>query len=219
MAKSKQLFQLEGQFLGFAANQKSPFAYLLLSTAAAGGDLHTVKLSSSLRLILFRHLQEGDWLRIVGTEKIDKQTLEPYLKAQEVLRLAMPTSPSRPRPPRPAKILVCSGSACSGRGAQAVLGQLESKLASSGLEGRIEVRSTGCMGRCKAGPHVVFDRQCHSRITSAEQLDSLVDPYFARCSAGPSQDTGAVSGSLDKHLIVGSRIAVRKDMDHLPGVG
>ncbi|NEQ96943.1 MAG: (2Fe-2S) ferredoxin domain-containing protein [Cyanothece sp. SIO2G6] len=82
-------FCLEGQFLGFAPERKSQFRYLQVMTQ--DGTL-PIKLSKALQLMLFRYLLAGDWVRVVGRKKWDAEQEVTKFKADEVVRIAPPTT-------------------------------------------------------------------------------------------------------------------------------
>ncbi|NEP54988.1 MAG: (2Fe-2S) ferredoxin domain-containing protein [Moorea sp. SIO3C2] len=185
MAKGKRSFCLEGRFDGFAAGSKSPFKYLRLTSSQ---DEHVVKLSKSLRLMLFRYLQVGDLIRVVGAESTDKDTGEPKFKALEVVRISALTG----QPPvhqakaskvgrQRAKVLVCQKSACRKRGATQICQGIEAALAARGLTDAVQVKLTGCMDKCKAGPHVVVmpDKQRYARVKPG-QVENLIEQHFVQ---------------------------------------
>lgn len=195
MAKDKQPFCLEGRFGGFTAGGKSPFKYLNLQGV---DEHHVIKLPKSVRLMVFRYLQTGDWIRVVGSQSIDKDTGEPSLKAREVLRvkpLKVVTTPvdstSPPRRPQEKKklgkpkILICQKSACRKRGATKVCHQVEATLAATGLTDTVQVKLTGCMDRCKAGPNMVVmpDKQRYTKVKPA-QVPGLIEQHFHHDEVG-----------------------------------
>ncbi len=184
MTKDKQPFCLEGRFEGYTAGSKSPFKYLSLQSS---DGQHIVKLPKSVRMMLFRYLQTGDWIRVVGQESIDKETGEPKLKAREVIRIKplqmVPPSTEKVKPPpakrSKAKILICNKSKCRKRGAGQICDQVEATLAAQGLTDTVQVKLTGCMDRCKAGPNLVVmpDKQRYTRVNPA-QVPDLVTQHF-----------------------------------------
>ncbi|MGD1952809.1 MAG: (2Fe-2S) ferredoxin domain-containing protein [Leptolyngbyaceae cyanobacterium] len=181
MAKSKQSFCLEGEFEGFMAGNKSPFKYLSLRNAH---EQHAIKLSKSLRLMLFRYLQVGDWVRVVGEQSVDKETGEPKLKAREVVRIDQPTAvpaqtvPAKSKGKKP-KILICQKSTCRKRGAAQVCREVEATLADCGLTDAVDIKLTGCMDKCKAGPNVVMmpQKQRYSNV-KPKQVPELIAQNF-----------------------------------------
>src|SRR5438132_8999281 len=52
-------------------------------------------------------------------------------------------------------ISVCAGSGCKASGAQNVLDSLHRELERRGLEGAIDIKSTGCHGFCEKGPVMI----------------------------------------------------------------
>ncbi|ESA32721.1 nadh:ubiquinone oxidoreductase 24 kd subunit [Leptolyngbya sp. Heron Island J] len=190
MAKAKQTFCLEGRFEGFMAGGKSPFKYLSLRSTS--DEQHVIKLPKSVRLMLFRYLQTGDWVRVVGEESIDKETGEPKLKAQEVVRVkplevvtTPPQSVSSQAKRKPPKILICQKSTCRKRGAAQVCREVEATLASCGLTDAVEVKLTGCMDKCKAGPNMVVmpDKQRYTKVKPG-QVSELIAQHFQADDVG-----------------------------------
>ena len=186
MAKSKQTFCLEGRFEGFMAGSKSPFKYLSLRDPHGQ---HVIKLSKSLRLMLFRYLQAGDWIRVVGEQSIDKETGEPKLKAREAIRINQPavaaqTAPVKPKRKKP-KILICQKSTCRKRGATQVCQAVEATLADCGLTDAVDIKLTGCMDKCKAGPNMVVMPQ-KRRYTNVKpsQVSELITQHFQHNGVG-----------------------------------
>lgn len=193
MAKDKQPFCLEGRFGGFIAGGKSPFKYLNLQGV---NEHHVIKLPKSVRLMLFRYLQTGDWIRVVGSQSMDKETGEPSLKAREVLRvkpLEVVTTPADPvrtpelekRKSGKPKILICQKSACRKRGAAKVCREVEAALAASDLSDTVQVKLTGCMDRCKAGPNMVVmpHKQRYTKVKPA-QVPGLIEQHFHHDEVG-----------------------------------
>ena len=141
--------------------------------------------------MLFRYLQTGDWVRVVGKESIDKETGEPKLKAYEVVRVkplkavATPSTGSSKAKRKPPKILICQKSACRKRGATQVCREVEATLASCGLTDAVEVKLTGCMDKCKAGPNVVVmpDKQRYTKVKPG-QVSELIAQHFQTNGVG-----------------------------------
>ncbi|MEM6256194.1 MAG: (2Fe-2S) ferredoxin domain-containing protein [Cyanobacteria bacterium P01_D01_bin.156] len=188
----KRPFCLEGRFEGFTAGGKSPFKYLSLQSTD-GNQL--IKLPKSVRMMLFRYLQPGDWIRVVGRESIDKETGEPNFKAQEVVRvkpLQVVTTPAAPPQKMPktkpgkSKILICQKSKCRKRGAEKICAKVEDALASQGLTDTVQVKLTSCMDRCKAGPNLVVmpHKKRYTKVTPA-QIPDLIAQHFQ-----PKSDVG-----------------------------
>lgn len=176
-------FCLEGQFQRFIPDKSSPHKTLELTS---DGRTYRIKLCKPLRQTWGGQLQTGDSIRVVGKQKL-KSDGRLKLKAFELLQLptaaqrslpaaASPKSPAKAK----AKVLICQKSSCRKRGAQAVCSQMAASLAAAGLDGAVEIKGTGCMDRCKAGPHVVVmpDKTRHSRVRP-EEVSTLVQQHFA----------------------------------------
>ena len=190
MAKHKQPFCLEGRFNGFMAGGKSPFKYLSLH--GADGQ-YVVKLPKSVRLMLFRYLQTDDLVRVIGHQSIDQETGELQFKAQEVVRIKTLTTTSSegsvhasPPSSKPstakrnkAKVLICQKSACRKRGAEGICRAIDAALEANGLADTVQVKLTGCMDKCKAGPNVVVmpAKQRYTRVRPG-QIPDLVSQHF-----------------------------------------
>jgi len=56
------------------------------------------------------------------------------------------------RDPERTVIAVCAGTGCRAQGALQVVEALRAELGAQGAAGRVEVRATGCLGFCQAGP-------------------------------------------------------------------
>lgn len=195
-------FRLEGQFSGFEAGGKTPFKYLRLSTAT--GE-RRIKLSKELQLMLFRYLAVGDSLRVVGQQKVDKHTGEPRYKAQDIVRIdggaavdpslesvaprvdQFSARPQERSKKKKARILVCNKSSCRKRGSEAVCSAIAQTLSQLDLTD-IELKKTGCMDRCKAGPNVVMmpGKAKYTRV-SPNQISKLVQQHYdVEAMADPS---------------------------------
>ncbi|MCD8485826.1 MAG: (2Fe-2S) ferredoxin domain-containing protein [Desertifilum sp.] len=187
-------FLLEGRLAGFELKDNGEPRALRLVTSE--GEL-TIKLKSDLRHQLSTSLVAGDWIQVLGQKKFKPKTGETQLKAKLVKttapsRLAAPTTPVAPANPSKACILVCQKSDCCKKGAHQVTQAIESVLAQQGLDDRIQVKKTGCLKNCKAGPNVVVmpDKACYSRIRPQE-VPTMVAKHFA-----PATSDEAVSNPL-----------------------
>lgn len=189
-------FNLEGRFLGFAAEEGYKLKLLRLSTLS--GE-YRIKLPKELRPFLYRTLIPGEWVQVSGYQKFDSFKGTVKLKADRVVPVApqqrseQPTTltpvnssvqpvvepANRPNRSKPATtILVCQKSDCCKRGAGAVINALQNELSDRGLTEQVAIRGTGCMKQCKAGPNVVMpDKSRYTRIRP-DQIPTLVDQHF-----------------------------------------
>ena len=179
-------FRLRGQFLGFVAPDAKQ-----IRLATPTGEF-TVKLPKELRPGLNRELTLGDWLEVIGSQTRDLESGKLKLKAERVLTLpqsqpatttpselvpiqAIPNAQSRPY--RKAEILVCQKSDCCKLGGNALMRELQAELNQRGLTD-IQLKGTGCMKRCKAGPNLIMpDKSRYSRI-QADDVAALLDQHF-----------------------------------------
>jgi NADH-quinone oxidoreductase subunit F len=88
------------------------------------------------------------------------------INSPEELESARQELLSRKDPKKPC-ITVCSGTACVATGAREVVTALESELEEQGLQGKVDLRRTGCHGFCEKGPIVVHDpgETCYLQVT------------------------------------------------------
>jgi len=60
------------------------------------------------------------------------------------------------------KVTICIGSSCHIKGSRAVVEKLQEAIARDGLEDRVELSGTFCMGRCQQGVCVTVDGEFFS---------------------------------------------------------
>ncbi len=60
------------------------------------------------------------------------------------------------------KITVCIGSSCHLKGSRYVVEALQKLIAENGVEDKVELAGTFCMGRCKEGVCVTVDDEFYS---------------------------------------------------------
>lgn len=60
------------------------------------------------------------------------------------------------------KVTVCIGSSCHVKGSHSVVKQLQELIQEKGLEDKIELAGTFCMGKCQQGVCVTVDDEFHS---------------------------------------------------------
>ncbi len=72
------------------------------------------------------------------------------------------------------KVVVCIGSSCHIKGSRQVVEGLQRLVATNGLEEKVELGGTFCMGRCQEGVCVTVDGEFHS------VSPDTVDDFFAK---------------------------------------
>jgi bidirectional [NiFe] hydrogenase diaphorase subunit len=79
--------------------------------------------------------------------------------------------------------IVCTGTACYVKGAQALLDKLEHrchcKAGSTSEDGKVSVAGARCIGSCGLAPAVIYDGNIMARVTP-EQLDTELDRIGVR---------------------------------------
>ena len=60
------------------------------------------------------------------------------------------------------KVTVCIGSSCHIKGSRQVVEQLQELIAANGLDGKVELAGTFCMGRCQDGVCVTVEDTFYS---------------------------------------------------------
>src|SRR5512138_2233122 len=82
--------------------------------------------------------------------------------------------------PKKPCLTVCCGSGCSAAGANDVLEGLRKELIKRGLEGKIDLKSTGCHGFCERGPLMIVwpDGTFYNQVTLRDVtavVNSVID--------------------------------------------
>ncbi len=80
---------------------------------------------------------------------------------------------------KPATLKVCTGSGCMKRGGKSICKLLASSLTEGDWEQEITIKTTGCMGKCKSGPHLIVmpDRTSYSKIQPKE-VTGILTKHF-----------------------------------------
>lgn len=60
------------------------------------------------------------------------------------------------------KVTVCIGSSCHIKGSRQIVEELQHLISDAGLEDKVELGGTFCMGRCQEGVCVTVDGEFHS---------------------------------------------------------
>lgn len=60
------------------------------------------------------------------------------------------------------KVTVCIGSSCHIKGSRQVVEQLQKLIAENGVESKVELGGTFCLGNCQQGVCVTVDEQFYS---------------------------------------------------------
>lgn len=179
-------FYLEGYFLGLQEPQ-TPAEIRFIHVQSDGGNRYTLKLAKSLRHLPWQQLAVGQPLRIEGQQSFQGLDLPPKLKAERVLfdPAGLPAfiAPEQAPESKPAVLEVCTKGTCRRRGALELCDRLQAEAKTCA----VEVRASGCLGRCKQGINV--------RRSSDNQILSQLSPQAATELLSPWRTQPAVSGA------------------------
>lgn len=199
--KQVTTFVLEGRFL--EALGKSPFKPKYLRLATAEGE-QVIKLSKELRpLLSHKRFPVGSWITVSGQEtykpkkgKLKRKihAIEPHhvTTASSTADVASYSSPSptkkenkdkdkknKKQETKKENILVCQKSSCCKRGGKAVYQAAQEAVEKHELSDRVQVKATGCMGKCKKGPCVVMQGNKSRHLGVApEQVKDLISQQY-----------------------------------------
>jgi (2Fe-2S) ferredoxin len=180
-------FRLDGKVIHVFFEGSKPKCLQLVTPSG----LHLVKLSKECRPFC-EQLMPGETVRVEGYRKQKQKTGQLKLKAEQVTPIAQPEYTELPqeistpqnksektKTKKPAKILVCQKSDCRKRGGTAICHALQAELEQRGLQDQVEIKMTGCLKRCKAGPNVVVmpDKAPYSRV-KPNAVAELVEQHF-----------------------------------------
>lgn len=200
--KQVTTFVLEGRFLETLG--KSPLKPKYIRLATAEGE-QVIKLSKELRPLLIQNqLPLGSWITVSGqdTYKPKKGKWKRKIHAIDPSQLTTascspPASESSPSSPKQEKtnkkkekkqnkkdnILVCQKSSCCKRGGKAVYQAAQEAVEKHDLSDRVQVKPTGCMGKCKKGPCVVMQGNKSRHLGVApEQVQELISQQYVVAS-------------------------------------
>ena len=169
-------FVLEGRFLGFIVSGGYKLKHIRLATAE--GEF-VIKLEKGSIDSLQTVLTLGDWLQCSGSQKLDAETGNLKLKADSLKKVRArsqePESRSKAleiKPQNPlmvdqvgqkVNVLICQKSDCAKRGSGQVCDALLAALFDRDLSAQVNIKNTGCLKACKAGPNVVIVPEASSK--------------------------------------------------------
>ncbi len=180
--KQVTTFVLEGRFL--EALGKSPLKPKYIRIATAGGE-QLLKLSKEVRPLIVEHrFPVGSWLTISGKEtyKPKKRTRKRKINS---IKGQQPTTPQPERTKKKGKekkenILVCQKSSCCKRGGKAVYEAAMAAVEQHQLCDRVQVKATGCIGKCKKGPCLVMQSSKSRHLgLKPEEVPELITRQYA----------------------------------------
>lgn len=79
----------------------------------------------------------------------------------------------------PTKICVCCGAGCLSSGSEKILSDLQESVKDKGLESKVKVSASGCMGPCNQGPLVkIKPGDTIYETISSENIDAILDQHI-----------------------------------------
>jgi (2Fe-2S) ferredoxin len=168
-------FKISGRFLTYGVTRTFKVKGLYLATAQ--GEVY-IKLPKSLRYTSMQMLESGVWVCIKGYQQAKNG--EQRLNA---LSLAL-TSPcingeTMSKKCSVSQIEVCQKSGCRKRGSKAICKALAKSLKQTGLQKKVALHETGCMGKCKSGPNIFIlpDKTRYTHVRP-KQIAGIVQQHF-----------------------------------------
>lgn len=174
-------FNLRGQLLDFVIKDGYKIKYLRVAISETE---YWIKPEKEIRQQLTQMITPGCWIEVQGFSEQSFKTGKVKLKANSVKQITI-SEPARPQPSKEkaskSNILVCQKSNCWKRGGQEVCQFLEKGLRDRGLDDTVQVKLTGCLKQCKAGPNVVMmpEKVRYSKV-QPHHVTELLDKHFAQ---------------------------------------
>ncbi|MGD1919560.1 MAG: (2Fe-2S) ferredoxin domain-containing protein [Pleurocapsa sp.] len=139
---------------------------------------------------LGKQLQLGCKLKVKGMlkQKIKQDRAE--YKAYSIELLGLPVveettqadistaKPSKSKKTK-AKVLICKKSNCWNKGGKEINKQLVSELENKNITEQVEIKTTGCLKKCKKAPNMVVlpDKEQYTRVKS-KQVPVIVEKHL-----------------------------------------
>lgn len=168
-------FTLVGKLEDLAIKPNGRVKYLLLADEQ---QQYWIKLPKDQPVNLNLQLQPGCSLKVTGmqTHKIHKGKVEYKAYGIEVLETPVV---KQSKNKTAAKVLFCQESTCWHKGGKAACELLQAELQQRGIAEQVQIKTTGCLKRCKQAPNVVIlpDRVNYSRV-KPQQIPTLIEKYF-----------------------------------------
>ncbi len=83
---------------------------------------------------------------------------------------------------------MCTGTACDGKGAQAILNEIEKKLGLKTGEvtgdNKLGIQVARCIGACGLAPAVVLDDEVHGKVLPADVLAMINEKMTIHVQSG-----------------------------------
>jgi len=180
-------FIANGELKELTTKSDGRVKYLLLSTER---EEYWIKVAKDQPKKLGKQLHLGCKLEVKGMlkRKIEEDVSE--YKAYSIKVLSTPavkevpqakvaTAKPKKSQKTKAKALICKKSNCWNKGGKEVYQELKSELEKRGIREQVEIKTTGCLNRCKKAPNMVVmpDKKQYVKV-KAKQISAVVDQHF-----------------------------------------
>ncbi len=180
-------FTAIGELQDISLKSDGRVKYLLLSTEE--GE-YSIKVQKDQPKSLGKQLKLGSKLKVKGMlkQKVEKEKSE--YKAFSVELLDPPTVEQSPQveistvkstksKQKKARVLICKKSNCWNKGGKEVYQQLKSELENKGIADQVEIKTTGCLKKCKKAPNMVVlpDKKQYVKV-KPKQISTIVEEHL-----------------------------------------
>ncbi|MCC0175403.1 (2Fe-2S) ferredoxin domain-containing protein [Waterburya agarophytonicola K14] len=186
-------FIATGELKELSAKSDGRIKYLLLSTEQ---EEYWIKVAKDQPKNLHQKLNLGCELKVKGMlkRKVKQDVAEYKAYSIEVLTPATvedvpqeevsTAKPSKSKQPK-AKVLICQKANCWNKGGKEVYEELKSELEKRGIAENVEIKTTGCLKRCKKAPNVIMlpDKKQYVRV-KPKQIPAIVDAHMSELTLG-----------------------------------
>ena len=163
--------------------------YLLLSTEQ---EDYSIKVAKDQPKKLGKQLKLGCKLEVKGMLKRKPKEDRGEYKAYSIKILELPAVEETPhveisttksskskKTKAKARVLICKKSNCWKKGGQEVYKQLVSELEARGIKEQVDIKTTGCLKKCKKAPNMIVlpDKEQYVRV-KPKQISTIVERHL-----------------------------------------
>ena len=180
-----------GQLQDVTIKSDGRVKYIVLSSDR---EDYSIKVAKDQPKKLGKKLQIGCKLKVKGMLKHNpKKNVSEYkayaiellspAKIEELPKIQVATTKStksKKSKKTKAKVLICQKNNCWKKGGQAVYQELKSELEKRGIAEEVEIKTTGCLKKCKKAPNMVMlpDKEHYVRV-KPKQVSNLVEKHLS----------------------------------------
>ena len=168
-------FTITGKLEDVRVKSNGRVKYLLLSDNEKD---YWIKVPKEQPEFLSQHLKLGCVLKIAGMQKHKIHQGKVEYKAYGIELLAPPTLKQTSDKTR-AKVLFCQSSSCWNKGGKVACELLKEELERRQITEQVEIKTTGCLKKCKQAPNVVMlPDKIHYGGIQPQQIPLLIDKHL-----------------------------------------